>query len=195
MSEELKPCPRCGEVPDIICSLGNYWIFHCGFKTPLSMDRELVIDYWNYKLTPDRREIAALKKQVDGLIGKDGRDYCTKIETERDALNKERDDCGKFVGELLAERDALKKELANEKDNRAEAETARRYQSAARALNLLRIIMENATVYEQPEDGTRQWCSELSMYLRGHIALVSLLTKDEKARIDKILAETEGPKE
>lgn len=62
------------------------------------------------------------------------------------------------------------------------------------ALELLRVIMDNAEIHEQPEDGTRQWCSELSMYLRGHIALVVLLTKDEKARIDKILAETEGPK-
>lgn len=36
-----------------------------------------------------RAEIVALKKQVDGLIGKEGRDYCTKIENERNALKKE----------------------------------------------------------------------------------------------------------
>jgi len=57
------------------------------------------------------------------------------------------------------------------------------------ALQLLRIIMENATVYEQPENGTRQWCEELSMYLRGHVAMVVEITKDEKRQIDELLGD------
>lgn len=90
----------------------------------------------------------------------------------------------------MAEIAALKKDLetARAERNRAEVETAKKYQSAAKALQLLRTIMENATVYEQKEDGTRQWCSDLNIYLRGNVGMLVELTKDEKKQIDDFIS-------
>ncbi len=64
----------------------------------------------------------------------------------------------------------------------------------AEARSLLHALVDGAEVYSQPEDGTRQWCSELSTYLRGNVALSCMITKDEKAKLDAFLSDGGGCK-
>jgi hypothetical protein len=47
------------------------------------------------------------------------------------------------------------------------------------AVALLRTIMKEADVYEPVNDGTRNWCPELSIYLRGNYGLMVTLTPEE----------------
>ena len=47
------------------------------------------------------------------------------------------------------------------------------------ALALLSAIMKEANVYEPVNDGTRNWCPDLSIYLRGNYGLMVMLTPEE----------------
>lgn len=55
-----------------------------------------------------------------------------------------------------------------------------------KALALLSTIMEEADVYEPTNDGTRNWCPELSIYLRGNYVLMVTLTPEEYETLKRI---------
>lgn len=57
-----------------------------------------------------------------------------------------------------------------------------------RAEKLLATIHKDADVYRQEDDGTRQWCPELNVYLRGSVGMLALLTPDEYAQLEQIAA-------
>lgn len=59
MSEELNPCPKCGEVPMIGYACGEYFIFHasktvgtcmCSSFTEMHSNKELEIEGWNRRV-------------------------------------------------------------------------------------------------------------------------------------------------
>lgn len=56
---------------------------------------------------------------------------------------------------------------------------------------LLKSVIGDAEIYTQPEgDETRGWCSEMNCYLRGGVGIQTIITKEEKARIDAVLGRT-----
>ncbi len=55
-----------------------------------------------------------------------------------------------------------------------------------KAVALLSTIMEEADVYEPTNDGTRNWCPELSIYLRGNYGLMVTLTPEEYETLKRI---------
>lgn len=79
-----------------------------------------------------------------------------------------------------------------QKAERVQLENDQLKAEVERLRGLLALLWEDAEIYEQEEDETRQWCPELSMYLRGHVAVVSLIKKQDR---DRIVATLTPPKE
>ena len=64
---ELKPCPKCGDVPEIGYCCGEYFIFHpskvvgmcvCSSFTEMHSNENLEIEAWNRRADNEQREKA-----------------------------------------------------------------------------------------------------------------------------------------
>ena len=78
MSEELKPCPCCGESAELMCPSGLSWWVRCsnkscGMATKIAYSPDPVVTAWNR-----RTEAALAKREAVALIERDegmDRDY------------------------------------------------------------------------------------------------------------------------
>ncbi len=205
MSEELKPCPFCGshKIDRQEC-LGDYWVtcLTCLASSHMECSEEIADRQWNTRasteITALKDEVCRLKSRIKQLEAGEAivalssiygeptepdidsqRARIAALMVENNLLKKELEEFEKRsnneIGRLSRENDAHKKEL----------EIARGERN--RAMHLLRTIMDNATIYEQEENGTRQWCPDLNIYLRGNVGMLVEITKDEKKRIDELL--------
>lgn len=99
MSEELKPCLRCGhENPHVFINFGRDWVVKCVDGCAFSMDgyktKTAAIRQWNFRPLEDRR-LEQLERMYE--------DKKTDIEIKNDLHQQ--------ISELTAERDALKADI------------------------------------------------------------------------------------
>jgi len=52
MNEELKPCPHCGETPNLMSGMGEWWVY-CKCQEARAT-RERAIEDWNKRIGEER---------------------------------------------------------------------------------------------------------------------------------------------
>ena len=128
-------------------------------------------------------DVDTLRAQLDAAT-KRAQKYCLDL----GAMQTERDE----ARAKLAETEAM---LGKARDGIAGRDTVILTLEAQRdeAVELLRILYEDADVYEQAaDDTTRGWCSEMNQYLRGYIGIMATISREERAKVVALLARVGG---
>lgn len=114
-------------------------------------------------LAAERERNTRLNAQVEVLLSKDGRNYCLKVEAERDAARAE-------LARMTAERDNQQDQKIALRGKLDEAQTYRQAGHDAALAKLLRAVELLRYVAEYGEENERtvgtKWCNEVKELLR-----------------------------